>query len=169
MSEGPANNAGPSDAWLLTLIITRLRRTLRASIRSEYSWESLPMAQVEILQGLVARPGQRVNELAEHHRLAKNTVSTLIQQMVLADLVVRDADTTDRRAVRLNVSTHGRTVLDDWLHAHERRFGAALKQLGAVDRRSVLGALPALSRLVDELEASEDRSEVPSEDRAGQE
>ncbi|WP_308465486.1 MarR family winged helix-turn-helix transcriptional regulator [Rathayibacter soli] len=158
MTERPTNDANLSDAWSLTLIITRLRRTLRASIRSEYSWESLPMAQVEILQGLAARPGQRVNELAERHRLAKNTVSTLIQQMVLADLVVRSADTHDRRAVRLSVSAHGLSVLEDWLHSHERRFGAALDRLGAADRRSVLGALPALSRLVDELEASEDQS-----------
>jgi Transcriptional regulators len=149
----------PSDAWLLTLVITRLRRALRSSIRSEYSWESLPMAQVEILQGLAAEPGQRVIELAEHHRLAKNTVSTLIQHMVLADLVVRDVDAHDRRAVRIRLSAHGQAVLEDWLHAHERRFGSALERLAAADRRSVLDALPALSRLVDELEASEGRAD----------
>jgi len=40
------------DAWLLTELVTRLRRVLRASIRTDYPWESLPMAQVELLQRL---------------------------------------------------------------------------------------------------------------------
>ena len=37
-----------SDASALTHVITRLRRALRRSIRSDYPWESLPMAQVEV-------------------------------------------------------------------------------------------------------------------------
>lgn len=144
-----------SETWELTLTVTRLRRALRASIRSDYSWEALPMAQVEILQSLADRPDQRINELADHHRLATNTVSTLIQQMVSADLVTRDTDQRDRRAVRISLSEHGRTLLDDWLHAHARRFGAALAHLTAADRDGIFDALPALTRLVDELEATQ--------------
>jgi len=75
------------DAWVLTDIVTRLRRVLRASIRSDYPWEKLPMAQIEILQRLHAEPGLRVNDLAERHRLANNTVSVLVQQLVVAGLV----------------------------------------------------------------------------------
>ena len=89
------------DAWLLTDIVTRLRRVLRASIRSEYPWEALPMAQVEILQRLRDEPGLRVNDLAARHRLANNTVSVLVQQLVAADLITRTPDPVDRRAVRL--------------------------------------------------------------------
>jgi DNA-binding MarR family transcriptional regulator len=140
------------DAWALTDVITRLRRVLRASIRSEYPWESLPMAQVEILQRLRDEPGLRVNDLAARHRLAGNTVSMLVQQLVEAGLVDRAADPRDRRAVRLALSADGERVLTEWLHAHEQRLAAALARLDGGDAAAIANALPALARLVAELE-----------------
>jgi DNA-binding MarR family transcriptional regulator len=140
------------DAWLLTDVITRLRRVLRASIRSEYPWESLPMAQVEILQRLRDEPGLRVNDLAVRHRLANNTVSMLVQQLVEAGLVERAADPQDRRAVRLELSDNGERMLTEWLRAHEHRLALALDRLDAADGAAIASALPALARLVDELE-----------------
>lgn len=150
------------DAWQLTQIVTRLRRVLRSSIRSDYPWETLPMAQVEILQRLRAEPGLRVNDLAIRHRLASNTVSVLVQQMVLAELLSRTPDPADRRAVRLNLTPGGLQMVTDWQQAHESRFEAALDRLAADDRSAVLAALPALSRLVDELENADSEQAATS-------
>ena len=150
-----ATNRTAIDAWVLTDVITRLRRVLRASIRSDYPWEKLPMAQVEILQRLHAEPALRVNDLAERHRLANNTVSVLVQQLVVAGLVTRTPDPADRRAVRLELTDAGREMLADWRQAHERRIDAALGRLTLADRTALVAALPALSRLVDELESVE--------------
>jgi DNA-binding MarR family transcriptional regulator len=163
----PARTGTPTapDAWLLTDIVTRLRRVLRASIRSEYPWESLPMAQVEILQRLRSEPGLRVNDLAARHRLANNTVSTLIQQMVLAGLVTRTEDPNDRRAVRLGLSRAGLDMLTDWQRAHEQRLERAMDRLDTADRTAVLAALPALSRLVDQLETDDELATQPPNDR----
>jgi len=113
------------------------------------------MAQVEILQRLREEPELRVNDLAVRHRLANNTVSTLIQQMVVAGLVTRTADPADRRAVRLRLSSAGLSMLADWQLAHEHRLENALDHLGSADRTTVLDALPALSRLVDQLETDD--------------
>jgi DNA-binding MarR family transcriptional regulator len=146
------------DAWVLTDVVTRLRRVLRASIRSDYPWERLPMAQIEILQRLHVEPGLRVNDLAERHRLANNTVSVLVQQLVLGGLVTRTPDPADRRAVRLHLTDEGRHMLTEWRRAHERRFDTALDRLAAADRTALVAALPALSRLVDELESADSRS-----------
>lgn len=143
------------DAWALTDIVTRLRRVLRASIRSDYPWETLPMAQVEILQRLRDEPGLRVNDLAIRHRLANNTVSVLVQQLVVAELITRTTDPADRRAVRLELTEHGARMLGEWQRAHEYRLEAALDRLASSDRSAVLAALPALSRLVDELESAD--------------
>ncbi len=140
------------DAWLLTEVVTRLRRVLRASIRSEYPWESLPMAQVEILQRLRDEPGLRVNDLAQRHRLANNTVSVLVQQMVVAGFVARSPDPDDRRAVRLTLTPQGRRMITEWQRAHEQRLESALDRIAAADRCAIGAALPSLSRLVDELE-----------------
>jgi DNA-binding MarR family transcriptional regulator len=140
------------DPWLLTELVTRLRRVLRASIRTEYPWESLPMAQVELLQRLREEPGLRLNDLATRHRLATNTVSMLVRQLVASGLVTRTTHPDDRRAVMLELTDDGQRVLADWQTAHERRLAGALNRLPAADQRTISAALPALSRLVDVLE-----------------
>ena len=140
------------DAWLLAEVVARLRRVLRASIRSEYPWESLPMAQVELMQRLREEPGLRLNDLAARHRLASNTVSTLLQQLVTAGLVSRQPDPADRRAVQLRLTPDGERMIADWQGAHQRRMASALDGLPAADQQAIQAALPALSRLVDRLE-----------------
>lgn len=140
------------DAWEFTDVITRLRRVLRTSIRSDFPWETLPMAQIEILQRLSEEPNLRVSDLAARHRLATNTISTLIQQMVTAGLVSREADSEDRRAVTVALTVDGQRALHSWLAGHEARFEASLNRLSSADRRRIAAAMPALARLVDELE-----------------
>jgi DNA-binding MarR family transcriptional regulator len=143
------------DAFELTEIVTRMRRALRASIRAEFPWETLPMAQVEILQRLDDEPGLRIGDLARRHRLAANTVSNLVQQMVTAGLVTRTEDPADRRAVALRLTTAGTSSLRNWQHAHELRIDAALKRLSASDRTAIGAALPALARLATQLESTD--------------
>jgi DNA-binding MarR family transcriptional regulator len=146
--------ADATDAWALAEIVTRLRRVLRSSVRSEYPWERLPMAQVEILQRLADEPGLRVSELAARHRLAANTVSNLIQQMVQSGLVERREDVRDRRAVTVQLTPAGAEQLAGWQDANGRRLAAALHDLSAADRGVIHQSLPALARLVDSLEGS---------------
>ncbi|WP_245204689.1 MarR family winged helix-turn-helix transcriptional regulator [Kitasatospora sp. RG8] len=130
----------------LTDVVTRLRRALRSSIRTDYPWESLPMAQVELLQSLAAAP-LRVGELAARQRLAPNTVSGLVGKLLEAGFVDRQADPGDRRTARIALTPAGRRQLDDWQRAHERRIAAALGTLSPADREAVMLALPALDNL----------------------
>lgn len=140
------------DAWEFTDVVTRLRRVLRASVRGEFPWESLPMAQVELMQRLAEEPDLRVSDLATRHRLATNTVSNLVQQLVTAGLVERRPDPEDRRAVTVRLTARGDELLAGWLAAHEQRLGRAIAELAKDDRRVVVAAIGALSRLVDRLE-----------------
>ncbi|MGA5816667.1 MarR family winged helix-turn-helix transcriptional regulator [Kitasatospora sp. NPDC094028] len=130
----------------LTDTVTRLRRALRSSIRTDYPWESLPMAQVELLQTLAAAP-LRVGELAARQRLAPNTVSGLVGKLLDAGFVDRQADPGDRRTARIALTPAGRRQLDDWQHAHEQRIAAALDTLDPAERTAVARALPALDHL----------------------
>jgi len=144
--------AGTSDAGRLTEVITRLRRALRTSIRTDYPWESLPMAHVELMQALGDLPdGARVGELAQTLRLAQNTVSGLVQQLFEKEFVDRRPDPADRRAVRITLAPAGRAQLDSWIAAHERRIAQALGRLSAEDRDVLGRAVEPLAHLVDEL------------------
>jgi Transcriptional regulators len=156
---------GPGDAWSLTDVITRLRRSLRAGVREELPWESLPMAQVELLQRLADEPGLGVSELAERQRLARNTVSNLVQQMVTTGLLERRPHETDRRAVVLSLTDAGRERLLTWQRANERRIRRALARLSADDRAAIDRALPALRSLAAQMEAAEAVAEAPVHSR----
>ncbi|WP_151483781.1 MarR family winged helix-turn-helix transcriptional regulator [Streptomyces albicerus] len=152
-SEVPASRpaAEASDARLLTEAVTRLRRALRASIRTDYPWETLPMAQVELLQVLGEHSPARISDLAARQRLAPSTVSGLIGQMITAGLVAREVDPADRRASVVTLTDAGRDQLAAWTTAHERRMDAALATLDETERAALSGALPALFRLAENL------------------
>ncbi|WP_019064678.1 MarR family winged helix-turn-helix transcriptional regulator [Streptomyces prunicolor] len=156
----PRSSGQAPDARLLTEAVTRLRRALRASIRTDYPWETLPMAQVELLQVLGEHSPARVSDLASRQRLAPSTVSGLIGQMITAGLVARDVDKVDRRASVVTLTGAGREQLAAWTAAHERRMDAALAALDGAERRAISGALPALFRLAENLgEPEEDAAD----------
>jgi DNA-binding MarR family transcriptional regulator len=140
-----------SDAQLLTDVVTRLRRALRTSIRTDYPWESLPMAQVELLMALADNAPAKIGQLAALQRLAPNTVSGLVQQLVEAGLASRETDPTDRRVARVTLTEAGHRQLDEWRAAHERRIGSALDRLPPGDRDAIMLALPGLDQLVRQL------------------
>ncbi|MEV7890251.1 MarR family winged helix-turn-helix transcriptional regulator [Streptomyces sp. NPDC002817] len=149
--------AEASDARLLTEAVTRLRRALRASIRTDYPWETLPMAQVELLQVLGEHSPARISDLAARQRLAPSTVSGLIGQMISAGLVVREVDPADRRASVVTLTDAGREQLVAWTAAHERRMDAAIGALDEDARVAIVGALPGLFQLAEELGEPDDK------------
>jgi DNA-binding MarR family transcriptional regulator len=140
-----------SDAQQLTDVVTRLRRALRTSIRTDYPWESLPMAQVELLMALADHAPAKIGSLATLQRLAPNTVSGLVQQLVESGLASRETDPTDRRVARVTLTEAGHIQLAEWKKAHERRIGSALDRLHPADRDAIMIALPGLDHLVDQL------------------
>ncbi|MET8719860.1 MarR family winged helix-turn-helix transcriptional regulator [Streptomyces misionensis] len=168
---GPAARA--PEARLLTEAVTRLRRALRSSIRTDYPWETLPMAQVELLQVLGEHSPARISDLAARRRLAPSTVSGLIGQMITAGLVARDVDSADRRASVVTLTDAGREKLAAWTTAHERRIDAALAALDDDSRTAIENALPALFRLAENLGgetgegAREDTTAGAAEEAAG--
>jgi DNA-binding MarR family transcriptional regulator len=145
----------PAQVQRLTDVVTRLRRALRSSIRTDYPWESLPMAQVELLQTLAAEP-LRVGELAARQRLAPNTVSGLIGKLLDSGFVDRQADPGDRRTARIALTEAGHRQLADWQRAHERRMAVALNAIPAEDSDAIIRALGGLEQLASAL-----GSEVP--------
>ena len=147
-SRQPAvTGAGSSlDAHLLTEMVTKLRRALRASIRTDIPWEALPMAQVELLLTLEELAPARIGDLAERLHLAGSTVSGLIAQMIDSGLVQRQTDPADRRAAVVTLTPPGQAQQTDWETAHEQRIAAALGQLCSRDRDAILRALPALGQ-----------------------
>src|SRR5581483_1348765 len=130
----PAKAVVSSEARALTEVVTQLRRALRTSIRTDYPWEFLPMAQVELLLAVRDHQSIRIGQLADLLRLAPNTVSGLVQALVEADLAERSPDSSDRRVAVVTLTPAGRAKLAGWEQAHQRRIGEALDQLPVADQ-----------------------------------
>lgn len=146
----PAAGEG-SDAGRLTETVIRLRRALRATVRTDHPWELLPMAQVELLQVLTEESPLRISDIAQRRNLATNTVSNLIGQMMTGGMVKRATSTTDRRVAAVTITSTGSAKLASWIATNERQIDAALATLDEQDRAAVRAALPALERLADAL------------------
>lgn len=142
-------------ARALTDVVGRLRRALRRSIRTDYPWEQLPMARVELLHALTELGPARVGELARAQRLAPNTVSELVQRLVDDGFAVRSPDPHDGRASIIAVTPRGVGELRQWTEANENRILRALTSLSSADQNAIRRALPALDRLVDGLESDD--------------
>jgi DNA-binding MarR family transcriptional regulator len=155
-------------AHQLTDVVTRLRRALRTSIRTEYPWEALPMAQIELMQALSDQSPARVGDLASRQRLSASTVSGLIGQLMTAGLVVRGTHADDRRVAVVELTEAGRRQLADWQAAHQRRIGAALERLSGPEQEAVAAALPALAKLVEHLFAGSGAGEPGGGVEAGE-
>jgi DNA-binding MarR family transcriptional regulator len=141
----------------LTHVVGRLRRALRRSIRSDYPWERLPMARIELLHVLVDRGPSRIGELARAQQLAPNTVSELVQHLLDDGLAARTRDPMDGRASLVAATPRGIDELRRWTEAHELRMSVALAGLSKIDQAAIRRAVPALDRLVDELELDDGR------------
>lgn len=138
----------------LAAVVTRLRRALRRGVRPSVPHEALPVAQVEVLQYLAETPGLRASDLTDRMLLAPTTVSTLVGQLLDRTLVERRPDPDDRRVWHLHLTVGGLAELNRWQQSTTGLLRPALTALTTQDRQAIRAALPALERLVGQLDAA---------------
>lgn len=122
----------------------RLLRTLRR----EDDGSGLSAPRLSALSVIVFAGPLSLAELAAAEQVRPPTMSRLVDALVDAGLVTREADPEDRRSVRISATPRGLEVMEA---GRERRVGALaerLGRLGALERRAVAKAMPALEALV---------------------
>ncbi|ODU02142.1 MAG: MarR family transcriptional regulator [Pseudonocardia sp. SCN 72-86] len=133
-----------------------LRRVVRRRVRETSNDPVLLRgAQLELLQLVESDPGVGVAAAARGLHLAANTVSTLVNQLVAADLLQRSPDPADRRAARLQLSDVARARLARWRAARSALVTAGIAELSPDDQAALAAVLPALARLTDILAEKE--------------
>ena len=113
--------------------------------------------QVELLRVVEQEPGIGVAAAAKVLRMAANSVSTLVNQLADAGLLLRETDEQDRRAIRLHLTEAATVRLDAWRRAKARLVGAGVAKLSLADRAAIARALPAIRALMTHLEGEETR------------
>jgi MarR family transcriptional regulator, lower aerobic nicotinate degradation pathway regulator len=121
----------------------------------------LSMIQVRLL-GVLRDRTPTMNELARYLDLDKSSVTGLVDRAQRRGLVVRAPSTTDRRAVLVSLTGHGRSLAADGTARFEADVSLLLQRLPPADR-------DALSRLISRLlvaQAAGQAVEVPGAARA---
>ncbi|MFG3366833.1 MarR family winged helix-turn-helix transcriptional regulator [Streptomyces sp. NPDC090032] len=137
-------------------VLAAVQRLSRRRLRHGLSAPPLRGAQVELLRLVVERPGIGVSASARELRLAGNSVSTLVNQLVKAGFLRRETDPSDRRSALLYATPAAAARLRDWQVRRGTLMREQLVALGPADRAALAAALPALRKLADNLH--EDRT-----------
>jgi DNA-binding MarR family transcriptional regulator len=146
----------------LMTVNAAMRRLVRRRLREEVPPRLRP-AQVELMAVVGSRPGISVAAAARELRLADNSVSTLVNQLLGGGMLRRETDPDDRRAVRLELTPAAQRHMADWRDRRARLVGARIEELPDEDRAAIAAALPALGRLLVGLqEPPETRRNDPS-------
>ena len=141
----------------LSACLSGLHRTVRRRVRSRLALEPLAGAQGELLRLVVERPGISVSAAARELRLAGNSVSTQVQQLVRLGYLSRETSPTDRRGAVLRATDAGQERLSRWADERAELVERQLNRLSPQDVAALAAALPALRALADSM--STDRNE----------
>ncbi|WP_369355132.1 MarR family winged helix-turn-helix transcriptional regulator [Streptomyces sp. cg2] len=145
----PAPDDRLGQAQALTPALHSLARVLRFRLRGsdEVGLQALPPAEFEVLRTVLDEPGIGVGVLARRLGLHASNVSTTVRGLVGRGLLTREADPSDRRAVRLQPTARAvadlRRIEENWA----RVFADTLETLTEDQRTTLIAALPALRAL----------------------
>ena len=146
--------------------VARLRRAMRRAARATVPENPLSVAQLELLACLGDHPGARPSEVARLLKLAPNTVTTLVTGLDRLGMLRREDNPHDRRAVRLTLTGEGAAALGRWQRTNEGILERAQAGLTAAQRDALRAALPALSRLIAEIDAQAEQPGQPGQPAA---
>lgn len=139
-------------------VLTGIHRLVRRKLWAGLTKPRLRGAQAELLRVVTERPGIGVSAAAKELYLAANSVSTLVNQLVKAGLLRREADPRDGRVAMLYPTPACRERLRSWDARRTALFHARVRTLAAEDQAALAAALPALRRLAQSLR---DTGEAP--------
>jgi DNA-binding MarR family transcriptional regulator len=129
-----------------------VRRVARRAVRTSVHADPLPPARSELLRLAARRPGIGVAEAAAELRLAPNSVSTMVSKLAEDGLLNRGRGASDGRSVRLTVTEAGAARIEQWQDIRTDLADRALDRLAPADRRAIVAAIPALTRLAEQME-----------------
>ena len=117
--------------------------------------EDVTLAQYRVLIELASRGPQRITDLAEALGVDSSTATRMCDRLVRKGLIQRRRVSTDRRSVRVSLTTSGRDLVR---HVSKRRRIEIAKILQRLPRSDLAAVLEALQGF------AEAAGEVPEQD-----
>src|SRR5688500_11281333 len=125
-------------------LLHRVNRRIRATANEDLGPLGVTPAQARALRTLARSDGPiRMSELADRLRLARRSTASVIDALAARGLVARRPDPVDRRAVAVEVTPAGWSMLDE---VERARRAAAARVAGGLDRRDLVALRDLLRR-----------------------
>jgi DNA-binding MarR family transcriptional regulator len=138
----------PQQVAELLLALARARRWVTRLAGDEPA--PLGMSGVSALAEVRRSGPMRLGDLAARERIAPPTLSRIVTGLVEHGYVERTPDPDDARASLVRVTAAGEELLSGLRSRRTAELAARLSRLAPEDRDVLLGAAPALRRLLDE-------------------
>jgi len=145
--EGTVSESSSVDSELATrlrLAVGRLARRIRLATND------IPPLQLSALATLDKHGPLRSGELAQREAVTAPTMTRVLAALAERGLVVREADPTDARSVRVSLSPAGIDALTRIRSERTALLGARVARLTPEQRTALITALPALEALVED-------------------
>lgn len=109
--------------------------------------QGMSLPQLRVLTAVRDRGPLRVTELAAALQVTQPTMTAQVHRLESQGWLARAADDSDGRAVRLSLTSAGRSLLASLVDSREALLEAGLDRLDPHDADLIAAALPALGRL----------------------
>jgi DNA-binding MarR family transcriptional regulator len=126
-------------------VLLRLARQLRRELHEA----DVTAGQATVLTQIANRPGVGIRELARLDGVSQPRMSKVVQDMLVAGLLVRN-EGEDRRRVGLELTPRGAEVVESVRKARTAWLAGRLEQLAPAELERLHDALPLLERLIEE-------------------
>ena len=136
----------PDLADRLLEIVPRALRRLRRQMRAQGT-PGLTVAQLRAMIYLRREPGTGLSALADHLGMSLPATSALTQRLVVAGLIDRSGDPTERRRIRLRLTPPGADHLALAQAAVRGWLADELAALTSAERVRLAGGLELLDRI----------------------
>jgi DNA-binding MarR family transcriptional regulator len=145
-SPGPGAAAPGADiVGQLGELLVRSSWRLRRGAAKELAPLGVTFGQARALRALAAGEPMRMADLAASLEIVPRSVTTMIDSLVAAGLVNREADPNDRRSVLVSPTVAGREVLDRMDSARRATAEELFGRLTSSQRRELLELLVVLA------------------------
>ena len=128
---------------------------LQVLLRRELIRAEITLSQARTLGTLRRLGPKRLTELALIEQVSQPTMSALVARMQGQGLVTRGMDGNDRRTAFISITPGGEQLLESIMRLRTRLLSAQLSRLEETERAALFASLPALERLVVQLQGRE--------------
>jgi len=146
VTSGTTGEAESNVADRLLEIVPRATRRIRRQMRA-HGTAGLTVAQLRAMIYLRREPGAGLSALADHLGMSLPASSALAQRLVVAGMIDRTGDPTERRRIRLELTTSGADHLATTQAAVRGWLADELAALTPAEQARLAGGLELLARI----------------------